>query len=306
MTWSARAAPGNGSAPARPSSGRPSAGPASARSATSRSSGSTGPGTGPAGPTASRPARAARRPSTISASRSGPAAGTTSTPSATSACRASRRSPAGSTRRAYRSRLWTMRMFAGFGAAEDTNARFRQLLDAGQTGLSIAFDMPTLYGYDTDDPEAEGEFGTCGVAVSSLADMEVLLGRPAARADQHVDDDQLAGRPDLGDVHRRRREARRAPARPRGHPPERHPQGVRGPEGVPVPARATRSGWSPTRSSSGPASCPAGTRSRSAATTSARPARRRSRSWPSRSPTGWPTSRSASGAACGSTTSPRA
>ena len=67
-------------------------------------------------------------------------------------------------------------MFAGFGAAEDTNARFRQLLAAGQTGLSIAYDMPTLYGYDTDDPEAEGEFGTCGVAVSSLADMEVLLG----------------------------------------------------------------------------------------------------------------------------------
>src|SRR6187551_2089525 len=82
----------------------------------------------------------------------------------------------------YRSRLWTMRMFAGFGAAEDTNARFRQLLDAGQTGLSIAYDMPTLYGYDTDDPEAEGEFGTCGVAVSSLADMEQLLdGLPLER-----------------------------------------------------------------------------------------------------------------------------
>jgi methylmalonyl-CoA mutase, N-terminal domain len=75
----------------------------------------------------------------------------------------------------YRSRPWTMRMFAGFGSAEDTNARFQQLLAAGQTGLSIAYDMPTLYGYDTDDPEAEGEFGTCGVAVSSLADMEVLL-----------------------------------------------------------------------------------------------------------------------------------
>jgi methylmalonyl-CoA mutase N-terminal domain/subunit len=75
----------------------------------------------------------------------------------------------------YRGRLWTMRMFAGFGAAEDTNARFRALLDAGQTGLSVAYDMPTLYGYDTDAPEADGEFGTCGVAVSSLADMEVLL-----------------------------------------------------------------------------------------------------------------------------------
>ena len=75
----------------------------------------------------------------------------------------------------YRSRLWTMRMFAGFGAAEDTNARFKDLLAAGQTGLSIAYDMPTLYGYDADDEEAEGEFGTCGVGVSSLADMEVLL-----------------------------------------------------------------------------------------------------------------------------------
>jgi methylmalonyl-CoA mutase N-terminal domain/subunit len=75
----------------------------------------------------------------------------------------------------YRGRPWTMRMFAGFGSAEDTNARFRALLDAGQTGLSVAYDMPTLYGYDTDDPEAEGEFGTCGVAVSSLADMEALL-----------------------------------------------------------------------------------------------------------------------------------
>ena len=75
----------------------------------------------------------------------------------------------------YRSRPWTMRMFAGYGSAEDTNARFRQLLDAGQTGLSIAYDMPTLYGLDTDDADAEGEFGTCGVAVSSLADMEVLL-----------------------------------------------------------------------------------------------------------------------------------
>ncbi len=75
----------------------------------------------------------------------------------------------------HRGRLWTMRMFAGFGAAEDTNARFRRLIAEGGTGLSIAYDMPTLYGYDHDDPEAAGEFGTCGVAVSSLADMEILL-----------------------------------------------------------------------------------------------------------------------------------
>jgi len=75
----------------------------------------------------------------------------------------------------YRSRLWTMRMFAGFGTAEETNARFKYLLEHGETGLSVAFDLPTLYGYDTDAPEAEGEFGMCGVAVSSLRDMEVLL-----------------------------------------------------------------------------------------------------------------------------------
>ncbi|NOZ06721.1 MAG: methylmalonyl-CoA mutase family protein [Chloroflexi bacterium] len=75
----------------------------------------------------------------------------------------------------YRSRLWTMRMFAGFGTAEETNARFKYLLEHGETGLSTAFDLPTLYGYDSDAPEAEGEFGVCGVAISSLRDMEVLL-----------------------------------------------------------------------------------------------------------------------------------
>jgi methylmalonyl-CoA mutase N-terminal domain/subunit len=75
----------------------------------------------------------------------------------------------------HRGKLWTMRMFAGFGTAEETNQRFKYLLDQGQTGLSIAFDLPTLMGYDTDAPEALGEFGKCGVAVSSLRDMEILL-----------------------------------------------------------------------------------------------------------------------------------
>ncbi|RLC99621.1 MAG: methylmalonyl-CoA mutase [Chloroflexota bacterium] len=75
----------------------------------------------------------------------------------------------------YRSRQWTMRMFAGFGTAEETNQRFKYLFEQGQTGLSVAFDMPTLMGYDTDAPEAEGEFGRCGVAISSLRDMETLL-----------------------------------------------------------------------------------------------------------------------------------
>ena len=75
----------------------------------------------------------------------------------------------------YRGKMWTMRMFAGFGTAEETNARFKYLLEHGETGLSCAFDLPTLYGYDTDAAPAEGEFGKCGVAVSSLADMEVLF-----------------------------------------------------------------------------------------------------------------------------------
>jgi methylmalonyl-CoA mutase N-terminal domain/subunit len=75
----------------------------------------------------------------------------------------------------YRGRLWTMRQFAGFGTAEDTNRRFHYLLDQGQTGLSVAFDMPTLMGYDSDHPRALGEVGREGVAVDSLADMEILL-----------------------------------------------------------------------------------------------------------------------------------
>ncbi len=75
----------------------------------------------------------------------------------------------------YRGRLWSMRMFSGFGAPEDTNRRFRYLLRHGESGLSIAFDDPTLYGIDADDPEALGEVGKCGVSVSSLEDMERLL-----------------------------------------------------------------------------------------------------------------------------------
>ncbi len=75
----------------------------------------------------------------------------------------------------YRGRLWTMRQFAGFGTAEDTNRRFHYLLQLGQTGLSVAFDMPTLMGYDSDHPRALGEVGREGVAIDSLADMEILL-----------------------------------------------------------------------------------------------------------------------------------
>lgn len=75
----------------------------------------------------------------------------------------------------YRGKLWTMRQFAGFGTPEDSNARYHYLLKRGQTGLSIAFDLPTLMGRDADDPMSEGEVGICGVSISSLADMEILL-----------------------------------------------------------------------------------------------------------------------------------
>ena len=75
----------------------------------------------------------------------------------------------------YRGKLWTMRQFAGFGTAPETNARYKYLLSHGQTGLSVAFDFPTLMGYDSDHPRSEGEVGKCGVAISSLADMETLF-----------------------------------------------------------------------------------------------------------------------------------
>src|SRR6266480_3159818 len=75
----------------------------------------------------------------------------------------------------YRGRLWTMRQFAGFGSAEESNRRYRYLLKQGNMGLSVAFDMPTLMGYDSDDPRSRGEVGRCGVAVDSVTDMEVLF-----------------------------------------------------------------------------------------------------------------------------------
>ena len=75
----------------------------------------------------------------------------------------------------YRSRFWTMRQYAGYGTAAEANERFKYLLGQGQTGLSIAFDLATQIGYDSDDPLASGEVGQAGVAIDSLADMEALL-----------------------------------------------------------------------------------------------------------------------------------
>src|SRR5437870_13509238 len=75
----------------------------------------------------------------------------------------------------YRGRPWTIRQYAGFGSAEESNARYRYLLERGQTGLSVAFDLPTQLGYDSDDPRSAGEVGRTGVSIDSIADMELLF-----------------------------------------------------------------------------------------------------------------------------------
>ena len=138
----------------------------------------------------------------------------------------------------YRGRLWTMRQFAGFGTAEETNERFRYLLAHGQDGLSTAFDMPSLMGYDSDHALSRGEVGREGVAVDTLDDMAHAVRRHRPRRDLGLDDDQRARRRDARLLRRRRRGARdpgRAPAR---DDPGRHPQGVHRPEGMVLPRRS--------------------------------------------------------------------
>ena len=105
----------------------------------------------------------------------------------------------------YRGRLWTMRQFAGFGTAEETNERFRYLLDHGQTGLSTAFDMPSLMGHDSDHALSLGEVGREGVAVDTVADMETLFSGIPLDEVTRVDDDQRAGGDHAGVLRRRRR-----------------------------------------------------------------------------------------------------
>ena len=101
----------------------------------------------------------------------------------------------------YRGRLWTMRQYAGYATAEESNARYRFLLDQGQTGLSVAFDLPTQIGYDADDPIAAGEVGKVGVSISSLEDMETLFREIPLGQGFHQHDDQCPGRHIAGNVH---------------------------------------------------------------------------------------------------------
>jgi methylmalonyl-CoA mutase N-terminal domain/subunit len=205
----------------------------------------------------------------------------------------------------YRGRLWTMRQYAGFGTAEETNRRYRYLLDHGQTGLSVAFDLPTQMGYDSDHPMAAGEVGRVGVAIATLDDMRtlfdgiplervsvsmtinstaaILLAFYVALADERgVDRKRLTGTVQ-NDVLRSTSPAARTSTRS-------------------SPACAS----SPTSSTSARARFRAGIRSRSAATTSARRARRPRRRSRSRSPTRSSTCAAHSTAASISRASPRA
>ena len=138
----------------------------------------------------------------------------------------------------YRGRLWTMRQFAGFGTAEETNERFRYLLDHGQTGLSTAFDMPTLMGLDSDHGRSLGEVGVEGVAIDTVDDMETLFaGIPLDEVTVSMTINAPAAI--LLAFYVVAAEEKGIAARTaRRHDPDRHPQGVHRPEGVVLPDRA--------------------------------------------------------------------
>ena len=204
----------------------------------------------------------------------------------------------------YRSKLWTMRQYAGFGSAEATNERFKFLLEAGQTGLSCAFDLPTQMGYDSDHPRAEGEVGKVGVAIDSLADMRLLM------ADLPMD--KVTTSMTINATGAILLLLYQLVAEEQGVPGEKIRGTIQNDILKEYIARGTY--IYPPRPSMRlivdtfaycAATCPTGTRSPSPATTSARRARRRSRRSPSRWPTASPTSRRPWRPAWTSTPSPR-
>ncbi len=138
----------------------------------------------------------------------------------------------------YVQRPWTVRQYAGFSTAEDSNAFYRRNLAAGQKGLSIAFDLATHRGYDSDHPRVVGDVGMAGVAIDSILDMRMLFDRHPARRDERVDDDERRGAAGAGALHRRRRGAGRGAVETGRHDPERHPQRVHGAQHVHLSARA--------------------------------------------------------------------
>ena len=180
----------------------------------------------------------------------------------------------------YRKQPFTMRQYTGFGNAADTNRRFKFLIENGQTGLNVAFDLPTQCGLDSDDPLADGEIGRVGMAVDTLRDFEIAFdGIDLDKITVSLTINGAARDPDR-DVPRDGGEARLRHQAPARHGAERHPEGVHRPRHLGVPGRSRRSGWSATRSSTAPSTRPSTARCRCAATTSANRARRRRRRWP--------------------------
>ena len=196
----------------------------------------------------------------------------------------------------YLGKVWTMRQYAGFGTPAETNQRFKYLLEAGQTGLSVALDLPTQLGFDSDAPEAVGEVGKVGVAIDSLADMETIFeGIPLDKVSTSFTINGTATillamyRGGRGETGRRQGADRR-------HDPERSPEGVRRARRLDLPHRAVDAAGGRRHRVLHREAAALQSRSRSPRT-SATPAPRPPRRRPTRSPTGSPTSRRASIAA---------
>ena len=180
----------------------------------------------------------------------------------------------------YRGRLWTMRQYAGYASAAESNRRYRYLLEQGQTGLSVAFDLPTQIGYDADDPLAAGEVGKVGVSISSLEDMQTLFHEHPSGKGLHQHDHQRPGCYLVGHVYRRRPPAGCGSQTTARYHPERYPQGIYRPRHLYLPAQTFHAPDHrclpvlPARPSR------AGTPSASRVTISGRPVPPPSRKWP--------------------------
>ena len=138
----------------------------------------------------------------------------------------------------YAGRPWTIRQYAGFSTAEESNAFYRRNLAAGQKGLSVAFDLATHRGYDSDNPRVAGDVGKAGVAIDTRRGHEDPVRRHPARQDVGRHDDERRGASGHGLLHRRRRGAGRPARQAHRHDPERHSERVRGPQHLHLPARA--------------------------------------------------------------------
>ena len=234
------------------------------------------------------------------AGRSSPAS-TSSTP-----IPASRPICAAPTRPCTSTQPWTIRQYAGFSTAEDSNAFYRRNLAAGQKGLSVAFDLATHRGYDCDHPRVAGDVGMAGVAIEfDLRHAHAVLRHPA-RPDDGVDDHERRGAAGAGALYRRRRGTGRAAGEARRHDPERHPQRVHGAQHLHLSARALAADHLRHLRLHRRSTCRNSIRSRSPAITCRRPARRRTSSSPIRSPTASNTCAPASRPASTSTGSRRA